>query len=241
MREVISDIVKQSIGLFDTIKITGTPEQTKIQGVSKTKFLFIEGLLKTPATELQGEFGMSNLTVLRGLLNFSTYKTEESTFAVKRMTNEQTGSETVEQIEFGDGKGAEAIFRCMNSRIPEQAEIKNIPWDVSFKPSKSKLAEFQELSKLYGVVSKMFSAKTENGNLLFTLGDENSSMHRASIIIDTDVDGELTGGLMWEFDDFFRVLDLATEPSVKISSRGVMSVEADTQFGAYKYFMRAQR
>lgn len=241
MRDILSDIVRQSLNLFDTIKITGTDKETKVQGVSKTKFLFIEGQLKTPAPEFIGQFGMSNLTLLRGLLDFSSYKTENSTFNVRRMTNEKDGTETVEQIEFGDGKGAEAIYRCMNSRIPEQAEIKNIPWDVTFKPSKSKLAEFEELSKLYGVVSKTFSAKTEKGNLLFTLGEEGSSMHRASLVVEEDVDGELTGGLMWEFDDFFRVLKIANDPTIRLTSRGVMLIDTETAFGTYKYFLRAQR
>lgn len=242
MRDALADVVKQTIGLIDTIKITGSETETRIQGVDDKKTLFVEAYLRSPIQEMTGEFGLTNLGLLRGLLDFTSYKTEEATFTVKR--KEHDGRETVDQLEFRDGRGAGADFRCMSpDRVPEQAEIKNIPWDVTINPiNKGKIAEFQQLSSLYAEVDKNFGVKTEGGNLLFFFGDESSSTHRASMVFEEGVGGSINAGLLWPAAQLLQVLKLAgAEARVRITSRGVLSVEADTEHGSYKYYLRASR
>ncbi|RYD41108.1 MAG: hypothetical protein EOP83_34315 [Verrucomicrobiaceae bacterium] len=245
---MIADVVKQTIGLVDILKVTGTAEETRIQGVDANKTLFIEAYLREPLSELSGEFGITNLNMLRGLLDFATYRTEKSTFSVKRMMirdrDGELNRETVEQFEFRDGTtGAGADFRCMSpDRVPDQADIKNVPWDITIKPSKSKISEFQQLASLYSDVDKNFGAKTENGNLLFFFGDDNSSTHRASMVFESGVEGSLNAGLQWSAAQLIQVLKLAnSEGRIRITSRGVLSVEVETTHGSYKYFLRAMR
>lgn len=241
MRDVLSDIVKQSIGLIEVVKITGTDTDTRVQGCDKEKTVFIEGNLSSAVSDFKGEFGLTNLALLRGLLDFTTYRTEAATFSVKRRAHQ--GSETVEAFEFRDGKGAGADFRCMSpERVPEQAEIKNIPWDVSFVPNKGKVAEFQQLSSLYSEISKNFGVEIKNGNLLFSFGGEGSSMHTGSMVFEENVQGELNAGLQWPAARFLQVLKLAGgEPTVRVTKRGVLAIEVTTETGTYKYYLRAIR
>lgn len=241
MRDTIADVVKQTIGLAPTIKITGTAEDTRIQGLDENKTVFIDAHLREALPELQGQFGMTNLPLLRGLLDFASYRTDKGAFTVKRRVID--GVETVEQLEFRDGNGAGADFRCMSAdRVPEQAEIKNVAWDITVVPNKAKIAEFQQLSSLYAEVDKNFGAKTENGNLLFFFGDDNSSTHRASMVFESEIGGALNAGLQWSAAQFLQILKLAgPECRVRITGRGVLCVEAETAFGSYKYYLRAQR
>lgn len=242
MRDALADVVKQSIGLIDIIKITGKSDETRIQGVDEKKTLFVEAYLKEPIEEFEGAFGLTNLALLRGLLDFSAYRTDQATFAVKRrvMTDDR---ETVEQLEFRDGRGAGADFRCMSpDRVPEQAEIQGVRWDVSVVTNKLKVAEFQQLASLYAEVDKSFGVKTENGNLLFFFGDESSSTHRASMVFEEGVAGTLNAGLLWSAAQLLQVLKLAgPEPRLHITGRGVLAVEVETEHGSYKYYLRASR
>jgi hypothetical protein len=243
MRDAIADVVKQTIGLTAVIKVTGSADATRIQGVDDNKTVFIDGHLRTALPELSGEFGMMNLPLLRGLLEFASYRTEKAKFSVKRKVVGESQVETVEQFEFRDGSGAGADFRCMNpDRVPDQAEIKNIPWDITVTPDKSKIAEFQQIASLYAEVDKNFGAKTENGNLLFFFGDDNSSTHRASMVFASEIGATLNAGLQWSASQFLQVLKLAgTEGRIRISGRGVLCVESETAFGSYKYYLRASR
>lgn len=241
MRDVLVDVVKQSIGLFETLKVTGKIDETRFQGVDKEKTLFIEGYSRDAIPEFEGEFGFTNLSLLRGLLDFTSYKTEKGSFKVRRRKLGER--ETVEQLEFRDGLGAGADFRCMSpDRVPEQAEIKNIPWDVTIQPSKGKIAEFQQLASLCAEVDKNFGIETHNGNLLFMFGDQTSSTHRASMIFEEGVGGAINAGLQWSAAQFLQVLKLAgSEPRLRISSRGVLAIEVETAYGSYKYYLRGSR
>lgn len=247
MRDVIADVVKQTIGLINIIKVTGSDKETRIQAVDDNKTLFVEAYLREPIPEFSGEFGIGNLPLLRGLLDFASYRAATASFSVKRMMirdrNGDLNQETVEQFEFRDGNGAGADFRCMSpDRVPDQAEIKNVPWDVTIVPNKSKIAEFQQLASLYADVDKNFGAKTENGNLLFFFGDDNSSTHRASMVFEGGVEGSLNAGLQWSATQLIQVLKLVNgEGRIRITSRGVLSVEVETTHGSYKYFLRAMR
>lgn len=241
MREIIADIVKQASGLVDIIKVIGTAESTRLEALDQEKTLIIVGKLKTPVKELEGVFGLTNLGLLKGLLDFSSYKTDKASFSVKRGT---IGGESVpEQFEFKDGAGAGSTFRLMAGALcPDQAAIANVPWDVSVQPSRAKIAEFQQLASLYNEVDKHFGAKTEDGNLLFTIGDDNSSMHRASAVVAEDVKGELRGGMQYSTHHFMSVMRIAgNNPTVRLTTRGVLCVEVESTHGNWTYYVRAKR
>lgn len=242
MREVLVDIIKQTAGLIDTIKVTGTPSTTSFQAVDENKTVFIEGVLKEPIAEFEGEFGITNLNLLKGLLEFSSYRTDQASFNVKRRPWKETT--TVEQFEFRDANGVGSNFRAMSpDLVPEQAEIRSLPWDVSFVPNKGKLAEFSQLAKLYSEVNKTFGATTDGDNLMFYIGEENSSTHRGSMVFESGVSGSLKGELLWTTSQFLQVMNLGGDKvsQLKFTSRGVLNVAVETPHATINYYLRASR
>jgi hypothetical protein len=241
MRDVLIDIVRHTNSLFTVVKVTGTSAETRLQAVDKDKVLFFEANTTAPIAEFEGVFGITNLSMLKGLLEFTSYRTDAATFDVKR--REQDGVTTVEQFEFRDAHGVGADFRCMNPKlIPDQAEIRNIPWDVTLTPNKAKLAELQQIAQLFSE-NKTFGAKTENGNLLLYIGDDSASTNRVSMVFETDVSGELKGDFQWVTAQFLSVVKMAGDrlQSIRFSSRGVLGLEVESQHGQFKYFLRASR
>lgn len=243
MKEVLVDVIKQVSSILETVKIVGTDESTIFSGVDDSKNLFIEGKFKTLIPEFKGEFGLTNMKLLNGLLNFSSYQAEGSKFSVKRMPYKDT--ETVEQFEFRDANKGKAIFRLMNpSVLAEQVKIPKIAWDVQFDPIKSKIAEFAQLANLYSEVEKSFTIKTEDGNLIFCLGSDDSSNHQASLVFQSEITGELNGeATIYEIDKFLTVAKLgANYPlNISIASRGVLAMTISTASADYTYYLRAKR
>lgn len=244
MRDVLLDLVKQTGGLTGALRVTGTDAETVVKGCDETKTLFVEVSLKTAQPEFEGEFGLTNLNLLSGLLNFSNYLTDDATFSVK--TRERNGVKTVDQFEFRNAvTGNEADFRMMDpAHIPDQATIPSeIPWNVSITPTKSKVTEFSQLASLYTEVDKNFGAKVENGNLIFFIGDEETGNHRVRMIFENDVKGELKGNLTWQTSQFLSIMKLTGQnpTTLKLTSRGILGITVETPHGTYNYYLRANR
>jgi hypothetical protein len=244
MRDVLSDIVKHSYGLFDVIKIIGSEKETTLLAKDKKQVQFLSGTIKVPAPELRGEFGISNLGLLKGLLDFPSYRSESASLTVKHRP--WSGGETVEHFEFRDGKGGRAVMRCMSpDQVAGSGLAANINWTVSVVPSKSKVAEFQQMSSLISEVDKTFGAFIQDGNLIFSFGQDTSSTHYATVVFAEGVDapdGALTPGYSWEVGPFLQTLKLSAEDAtVRVSARGIISTEIETEIGVYRYYLRASR
>jgi hypothetical protein len=242
MRDILSEIVRQSIGLFESVKITGTEDQIKVEAMDNN-MAFLKASLK-PSPEFIGEFGLTNLDMLNGLLNFTSYKTEGSTFSVKRMEVPKVG-ETVVAFHFKDASGTVgAKFATMNPNlIAQQAVIGNIDWEVQTVPTKSKISEFTQLTSLYKTVDETFRATIVDKNLVFSLGDNHETTHNASMIFASGIEGKLSKDIMkWKSGMFLNILKIATVnnevPKISISGRGPIGVSVKTENGTYNYVLR---
>jgi hypothetical protein len=244
MQEVISDVVKKigGLGFIETIKVSGTDDETKIEAIDGDKTVIVKASLLTPQPELKGEFGISTLPLLAGLLNFASYKADGATFKVKRR-NTETASHP-EEFEFKEKNGQGASFRLMEARlVPEQPKVVDIKWDVSFTPTKSKIQEFGALAGLYSQFDQYFSVKTKDGNLIVSIGEEESTTHRASMVLADAVDGELKGELLWPTSQFLQILKMGDghDFTVSITSKGAMLVNVITSQANYSYILPARR
>lgn len=242
MRDILNEIMKQSIGLFDTLKVTGSEEEVKIEAVNDNKLLLLKAILK-PSPEFVGKFGLTNLGMLNGLLDFTSYKTEGASFTVKRDTKPKIG-ETVVAFHFKDANGTGARFATMNPElITAQATYGNIEWDVEVTPTKAKVGEFTQLTSLYKSVDETFRATIVDGNLIFSIGDSHEATHNASMVFATGVEGKLSKDIMkWNSALFLNILKVASVngnvPKISISSRGPLGVSLTTPHGVYNYVLR---
>lgn len=241
MKTTLSDIIKHTAA-FETIKVTGTDKLTKIEGVNEDRHVILAAELKQPIPELKGVFGMVNLPLLGGLLTFTSYLADGSSFNVKRTT--QRGADTVEQFEFTDATGSgSSIFRCMSPElVPPQLESIPDQWVIEFQPTKARISEFEQLNRLYSSVEKLFSVKTDKKqNLIFTIGDDNSSTHRGSMVFETGMAGAIVNDPAWTTAHFLSTLKLAGENPVtlRIDNRGMLTIEFESPFATYKFLLRA--
>lgn len=243
-KNVVADIVKKigGLGFVETLRVTGTDAETKVEAIDNDKTVIIKAKTKEAQADLSGEFGIANLQLLNGLLNFASYKTDSATFNVKK--RDVNGKQVPEEFEFRDANQLGANFRLMNANlVPEQPLVADIKWDVSFKPEKNKISEFQSLAGLYSQFDQFFSVKTKDGSLVFSIGEEGSATHRASVVFHEEIEGELKGELLWPIAQFLSILKIAEGPSdyVGITSKGALLIHVETEVATYNYILPARR
>ena len=239
VQKVLIDIIKHcALPNVDVLKVTGDSAETMVQGFDADKHMFIVGHTVSPVAEFTGEFGISNFKMLNGLLGFSSYNTDTAQFKVG--TREIDGIATPDQFEF-KGAGSKALFKLMDKQyVPQQATIAAIPWDAEFEITKPKLAEFQEFANMYSEIDKHFKICIEGKNLVVTFGEEQSSSHSGSMTLAEGISGKLNS-LLFAVDKFNLLMKLALAANshkVKVSSKGLLGVEAESNYGSYKYYLR---
>lgn len=244
MRDVLLDVLKQSAP-FPVLKVIGTTTSTTVLSSSDCKSLIFKGTLKEPIPDFEGEFGITKLSLLTGLLNFGAYKTDASTFSVKRRKIGE--KEIVEQFDFSAGPKSKttATFRLTApDLIPDITTMTANPtWDIAFAPEKAKIAEFKQLASLYSDVSKTFIPMVDGADLVFMLGNQNSSTHSASLVIEENVSGAITGNLNYSISLFLEAMKLACgNTTLSFKSRtGPLKISTETDYATYDYIIRATR
>ena len=247
--DALSDVVTHALAIdsLEIIKITGTDDETFIQGMS-TKGITVcfNGWLDTPLKDLKGEFGMTSLDVLRGLVRFTSFKTEEASVDVVR--RDKNGEEEPTEISFNDGKGTKAVYRLMNKDIiPKQPRFigSDWTWDVEVELSKSKIAELSQVASIYSKFQSDIITKVRDGKLYFCFGDEESSTHRAEVIV-SDVSGKLTNRLIWPESIIMNILKMVDDSrnvtgTVKIhNEKKVMTIVLKSKYARYEYTMKTK-
>ncbi len=244
MRNQLNDIINYT-GIFETVKISGTADETRIDAWDDSEHLFMNAIMKKPVEGFVGDFAVPNLALLKGLLNFPNYKTDDAEIIPLQKT--YNNIPTVEALRFQNTKtGNIADFRLKNVKLLKASEDKtlriNAPkWEVSLTMDASKLAEFEQLVKLYKVFDTDFKFVTRDGNLIATIGDDTSSTHRAEMIVASGVEGELrTGGSQFNAEHFLSVVKLIGKtPKINIAKQGAMMLSVSTDYATYEYFLRA--
>ena len=250
MRDTIQDIVKHTggLGIIDTVKITGTDDKTLIEAMDNERTVIIKGKLVSPEAGLKGEFGLSHLSLLQGLVGSALFKGDGVAVDVKR--RERNGVLTPEEISFlNTNTKSSASYRLMSKDlIPEQAKFLGTTWDVEISPTPSKLKELQALSGLYSSFEQYFLVKTVkndegNNELRLYIGDENSSMHKAYLTLDDNVEGTLGGDLHWAIGPVTSILKLIADenPKIKFSSRGALQITAENSVATYDFILPARK
>ena len=234
LKEVISFCALNNV---EIIKIIAEEDGTKVQSHDAEKTLFIEGSFGT-VPEFVGEFGISNLKMLSGLINFSQGDGASSFKANLRTVD---GSEVLDQFEF-KGRGAKSVFKLMDAaHIPEQAKIASIPWGFELTDlSKDRFSEFQTFAGLYSEVDKQFGITVVDGELIFSFGQEASSTHSGSISYGK-VDGTLKNPLLFPVDKFAMLMKLALsreKSKLMFTDKGLLGVEIEADYGLYRYYLR---
>jgi hypothetical protein len=250
MKDTIFDIVQYtaSPGFFDLAKITGTTESTEIWASDEKRNVVLEATLKNPAAPLIGEIGLGNLTVLNGIAGLykRAEESESSKVKIEVTTVTKNGETAPDYFIFEDQDGNHDKYRLMNKNIIndilEQSKFKGVNWEITLdkknlKPSK--ISEFTAKSSVYAGIEPTFTMKTENNELVFIFGSDETGSHFGRMTFATNVTGDIKEGFGWPIDKFLSLIKLGmAAPKCTLNFCQIacmITIESD--IGIYNYIL----
>ena len=223
------------------MKITGTSDTTGIDSMAEDRSVILQGSFRKPQSEMIGTFGMPQLNKLDIHLKCPEYK-EKANISV--MNGTRNGAETPTGIHFEHEKGDfKNDYRFMNAEIINEklktVKFKGVKWDVEIEPTVASVQRFN-FQATANTEHNSFVVRTEDGNLVFTFGDQSS--HGGEFVFATDVKGTLNKGWSWPVAQVLQILRLSDSAKVTLhfSNEGAMQVTVDSGLGKYQYIIPAQ-
>ena len=240
IKKLFLDVLKQAnIAKIDVLKVSRENDKLRIQSYDGDRVLFIDAYTHADYPEVTGEFGLFNFKILKGLLTLANFQTDTATFKIG--TRKIGDGVYPDRIDFKGG-GTKATFRLMSKEvIPEQPTIVNIPWDIAFNPTPSKMGEFQQMAGLYSDVEGLFTIRSEGANLVVDFGNDSASTHSASMIFAENVEGSLVAEMKFPINHFITLMKLTNDASsseIRLTSKGLLGIVAVTDYATYNYYVK---
>lgn len=244
-RDVVQDIVKHTAGLgfISAVKVTGSDTETLLDAMDAERTVILKAKLKNVEPEFVGEFGLGNLGFLSGVSALPNYQSDDATVEV--VSRERNGVTTPDHLLFKDSEGNKDQYRFMGKELIDQTlqtvKFKGVDWDVTFEPTKQKVSELQQIAGIYGGIEPNFTVKTEDGNLIITVGASDGS-YTGKRTFAKNVNGEIKEGFAWPLSQVLAILKLGMSGScvMQISSKGALQISVDSGIGQYDYILPAQ-
>ena len=241
MRDHLLDLVEHTfdLGCIDLVKITGTDQETVIDGLAEDRSVVVQARFLAPVPEFIGMFGMPNLAKLKILLNLGEYR-ENATITVNRQ--DRNGESAAVGLHFENAGGDfKNDYRFMTSEIVAEklktVKFKGANWNIEFEPT---VAGIQRLKMQAQANSEepTFTAKTNGGNLQFSFGDH--STHAGEFVFQPGVAGTLKRAWSWPVKQVISILDLTGDKTFKISDDGAAMITVNSGIAEYNYILPAQ-
>lgn len=248
MRDILVDLIKHTDGLgyLDTVRVTGTEEETKFDSIDNDRTIVMKAEALKPSKELEGEFGLSRFGILKGYLKFAGYRTEEAKLSIRH--ENKNGKKTPVELLFNDGAGQKSVYRFMGVEVLQNpSSFKGKDWDVSFTPDRNKISEFSQLASILSSSENFFLVKTVKNDegshdLKFVIGEEGSTTDHTVITMHKGCN-EIKGELYWPINQVLALLNLGLEENVTIDimSKGALRIAMTSNQASYEYYLPARR
>ena len=243
-RDIVQDIVKHTAGLgfITSVKVSSTDEATTLDAMDADRTVILQAKLHNVVDEFTGEFGLGNLGFLAGVSALPNYQTDDSTVEV--VTRDRNGVTSPDDLMFRDVEGNTDQYRFMSKEIIEQTlqtvKFKGVEWDVTLEPTKAKVTELQQVAGIYGGIEPNFTVKTDNGDLIVTVGASDGSFTGKRTFA-KNVVGEITEGYAWPLNQVLAILKLGMSGTcvMQISKKGALLISVDSGIGKYDYILPA--
>ena len=243
MKDILQDIVKHThgLGFLDLVKITGDSDKTAIDSMAEDRSVILQGTFNKAQSEMVGTFGMPQLNKLDIHLKCPEYQEKAKITVTKGNRN---GAEVPTGIHFENEKGDfKNDYRFMNAEIINEklktVKFKGVKWDVEIEPTVASVQRFN-FQSIANTEHNSFVVRTENGNLIFSFGDQAS--HGGEFVFASGVKGTLNKGWSWPVAQVLQILKLSDSAKVILhfSNEGAMMVTVDSGLGKYQYIIPAQ-
>jgi len=243
MKDILQDIIShtQSLGLLTMLKITPGDTATIIESVTEDRAVILQGATHTKIPEFTKTLGMPDLQKLSYHLKNPEYEKDAKITVETGVRNNET---IPTHIHFENAtKDFHNDYRFMEKSIIED-KLKSVKskvstWDVVFEPT---FAAIQRLKLMAGTLDqddKLFVVKTENGDLNFYFGDQNT--HAGKFTFHYNVSGKLSHTWAWPVEVVQKILGLDGDKILSISDHGVMMITVDSGLAKYDYMLPAQQ
>ena len=87
IRETLTDVVQQIAPLFTKVRVITDDAETNLSSYLDDRTLLVIGRLKNTIPDFNGDFGIQDLGMLKGLLNLPIYKGEDAKLTIHRGLN----------------------------------------------------------------------------------------------------------------------------------------------------------
>lgn len=252
LHPILSQVISRICVIpVDAVTVTGTETETCFEAAQQdAAHVYVKAFVKTPLPDFVGSCGISNTSLLQGLLNFQSYADEAASITIQNRT---VGENTYPaKIVFKDANKQGAEFILMNPlMLPKRLKMKGeIQSDITIVPDQAKITEFHNLAKLYSDIHKVFRLNTIDGKLIANFGDAptdetTGNVHTASVCIADGVDGIFNSNqLLWPIKEFLSILkpNMSDKITIQLSSKmRAMVITVDTSIAEYKYIVRCKQ
>ena len=240
MKDNLLDLVSHTfaLGNVDKLKVQGTATETKINSIAEDKTVIIEGKFKQPISELEGTFGMPNLSKLNIILGIPEYKDNPN---ITINTQEKNGETVKTGICFENAAGDfKNDYRFMSKEIVEEqlktVKFRGVKWNVDFSPNDASIQCFKFQTQA-NAEHPSFVAKTEGADLKFFFGEATS--HAGNFVFAADVEGKLAKPWSWPVAPITAILGLNGDKTIKFSDEGAAMLTVDSGIAEYNYIIPA--
>ena len=243
MKDNIQDLVKYvtTTGFFDKIKVVASDDNVVIEALEKEKDVVLKGGFSKPISGLNGEFGLSNLSLLAHIASDQEFSSPDSTLEV--IYDKKNNEDVPVELKYVNKSKSHINYRFMAANlVPPQPKFMEPVWDVVVKPAKAKIEQFAWAANGLSAYEQYFIPKIENGELKFYIGDANAASQRGAVTFATDLKGTFDNKNKWRIEHIQPVLKLAISADCEMafSTKGVIQITINTGVGFYRFIFPAK-
>lgn len=241
MRDYLLDLVSHTydLGCIDTVKITGTDNETQIDGLAEDRSVVVAGKIHQPVPEFIGLFGMPNLDKLKILLHLQEYRENAVITITKQNRN---GAEVPVGLHFVNATGDfQNDYRFMTSEVVAEklktAKYLGTKWEIDFEPTAASVLRLRMQAQANSDILT-FRVTANGDGLKFEFGDH--STHAGEFVFDADVTGKLKKPWSFPVARVISILGLSGDKRMFISDDGAMRITVDSGLTKFDYILPAQ-
>ena len=238
LKDCIKDLTAYvtSAGFFDKIKVSANSKDVTIEAMDKEKEVILKGKFNQSIPDLEGEFGLSNLSLLQTISNDPEFGFNE-TSATITYENKVSGKEPTELAYVNKSK-SHINYRFMSKNfVPDQPKFIEPKWDVVITPSKNNIQQFSWAANGLAAYEQYFIPKIVNGDLKFFIGEDDAATQRGGVVFASDLKETFESPHKWKIQQVLSGLKLGDncDCEMAFSVKGAIQITLNTGVGTYKY------
>jgi hypothetical protein len=228
-------------GFFDKIKISASNKEILVEALEKEREVILKGKFSQPLAELEGEFGLSNLSLLQTITSDQEFANSETKMTV---TYETKSAEKVPtELAYQNKSKSHINYRFMAKQLlPDQPKFHDPKWDVVITPSKASIQQFSWAANGLSAYEQYFIPRIVDKELKFFIGEDNAATQRGGVVFASDRTEVFDSDHKWKIVQILAVLKTADscDCEMAFSTKGAIQITLNTGVGTYRYIFPAK-